>query len=298
VRKDDATLSPQGIRSVRNYADLLLKKADAYGRLPTPVGDLVVAARLEVARETALDKVFLGQLYRALPNSLKLLPDRLKRAAGKVLGLLDRHDRTIHLDPDVHPKKQTFLSLHEVAHEALPWQRKTYTLLEDSESELDPGTHDLYEREANCFAGEVLFQLDAFAKEARDCEFGIRTPLKLSARYGSSFYAAARRYVSTSTRACVLLVFDRPEGVQGEHLALRRAVVSPAFRDRFGEVSWPSECGPEHFFTRNRPGNKFTVPTPCSFVDRDGARVQCLAEAFDSTYQIFFLLYPLSLKAL
>jgi hypothetical protein len=294
VRKDDATLSPQGIRSVRKYADLLLQKAEAYGRLPTPVGDLIVAARLEVARETALDKVFLGQLYRALPNSLKLLPDRLKRAAGKVLGLLDRHDRRIHLDPELHPKKQTFLSLHE----ALPWQRKTYTFLEDSESELDPGTHDLYEREANCFAGEVLFQLDAFAKEAADCEFGIRTPLKLSARYGSSFYAAARRYVSTNTRACVLLVFGRPKAKPGlgEHVALRRAVVSPAFRARFGGVNWPSECGPGNFFTQNRPGNKFTVPTPCTFVDKDGARVQCLAEAFDSTYQVFFLLYPLSRK--
>lgn len=291
MRKDDATLSLQGIRSVRKYADLLLRKADAYGRLPTPVGDLVVAARLEVARETALDKVFLGQLYRALPSSLKLLPDRLKRAAGNVLGLLDRHDRTIHLDPKLHAKKQTFLSLHEVAHDALPWQRKTYTLLEDSESELDPGTHDLYEREANCFAGEVLFQLDAFATEAADCEFGIRTPLKLSARYGSSFYAAARRYVSTSTKACALLVFDGPES---EVLTLRRAVVSPAFRNRFGEVSWPSECGPEHFFSRNRPANKFTVPSSCSLMDRDGTRVQCLAEAFDSTYQIFFLLYPLS----
>src|SRR5262249_10013154 len=209
VKKDDATLPPHAIRSVRKYADLLLKKAEAYGRRPTPVGDLVEAARLEVARETALDKVFLGQLYRALPNSLKLLPDRLKRAAGKVLGLLDRHGRTIHLDPELHVRKQTFLSLHEVAHDALPWQRETYTILEDSESELDPGTQDLYERQANCFAGEVLFQLDAFATEAADCEFGIRTPLKLSPRYGSSFYSAARRYVSTSARACALLVFDR-----------------------------------------------------------------------------------------
>ena len=83
---------------------------------------------------------------------------------------------------------------------------------------------------------------------------------------------------------------------QGEHLTLRRAVVSPSFRDRFGEVSWPQECGPGHFFSRNRPGKKFTAPTPCGLVDEDGTRVHCLAEAFDSTHQIFFLLFPLSLR--
>jgi len=296
VRRDDATLAAHGLQSVRKYADLLLKKADAYGRLPTPVEDLIAAAKLEVAREAVLDKIFIGGLYRALPNSFKLLPDRLKRAAGKVLGVLDRPGRMIHLDPAVHRKKQPFLSLHEVAHDTLPWQRQTYLLLEDSESELDPETYDLYEREANCFASEVLFQLDTFAQEADDCKFGISTPLKLSARYGSSFYAAARRYVCASRKPCALLVFDRPVLVPdlGEQMGLRRVLVSPAFQSQFGPMNWPDKCGPEHFFTRRRPANKFTAPTPFVLPTASGSRVMCLAEAFDSTHQIFFLLYPIS----
>lgn len=296
MRKDDGIISPQGLSSVRKYADLLLRKADAYGRLPTPVNDLIDAAKLEVARENALDQVYLGELYRALPNAFKLLPDRLKRAAGKVLGLLDRPGRTIHLDPAVHPKKQIFLSLHEVAHDALPWQRQTFALLEDSASELDPETHDQYEREANCFASEVLFQLDGFAAEAVDWEFGIRVPLKLSARYGASFYAAARRYIVTNCRPSALLVFEQPSVKPGlgEHLVLRRAVVSPTFHEHFGEVCWPQECGPGHFFARHRPRNKLTAPTPFSLKDAGGAPVACLAEAFDSTHQIFFLVYALA----
>ncbi|MBL8799386.1 MAG: ImmA/IrrE family metallo-endopeptidase [Planctomycetia bacterium] len=295
MRKDDGTLTPQGQSSVRKYADLLLRKADAYGRLPTPVNDLIDAAKLEIARENALDKVYLGELYRALPNAFKLVPDRLKRAAGKVLGLLDRPARTIHLDPGVHRKKQTFLSLHEVAHDALPWQRQTFALLEDSENELDPETHDQYEREANCFASEVLFQLDGFAEEAADWDFGIRTPLKLSARFGSSFYAAARRYVVTGCRPSALLVFEQPvvRPELGEYLVLRRAVVSPSFGEHFGEVRWPHECGPGHFFTRYRPRNKLTAPTPFRLMNAEGTHVACLAEAFDSTHQIFFLLCPL-----
>jgi hypothetical protein len=105
--------------------------------------------------------------------------------------------------------------------------------------------------------------------------------------------------MATGPWACALLVFEQPavKPGLGKYLALRRAVVSPYFRGRFGDVDWPPECGPGHFFSRNRPGNTFTVPTPRSFADEDGTRVQCLAEAFDSTHQIFFLLYPLSFKS-
>ena len=62
---------------IRKEADRILRAASAYGRFPTPVDDLVLASKLEIARESALDAVFLGGLYRRLPNSLKLMPDRI-----------------------------------------------------------------------------------------------------------------------------------------------------------------------------------------------------------------------------
>lgn len=251
MKPDDASLDPASQRQVRKYADLLLLKAGAYGRFPTPVNDLVTAAELEIARENVLDKVFLGGLYRSLPNAMKLAPDRLKQAAGKVLGLLDRRDRTIHLDKDLHPKRVKFISVHEVGHDFLPWQRKTYDLLEDSESELDAETRDKFEREANCFTSDVLFQLDTFTREAADHAFGIRTPLSLSSRYGASFYATARRYVATNERPCALVVFNRPETDEEAvtRLTFRRGVASPAFLERYGEIAVPEVCGAESFFT-------------------------------------------------
>jgi hypothetical protein len=186
MKKDDATIPMADLHNVRKSADLLLRRTSAYGRFPTPVDDVVSAAKLEISRENALDKVFLSSLYRRLPNAEKLVPDSLKRAVDKVLGLLDRTDRRIHLDPTVHPKKCIFLTLHETAHDALPEQRKTYALLEDSESELDPDTKEQFERQANCFASEVLFQLDSFTAEAAQITFGIRVSLDLSSRYSPS----------------------------------------------------------------------------------------------------------------
>lgn len=295
MKTDDATLDASQSRQVRKYADLLLRKGSAYGRFPTPVSDLVAAADLEIARENALDKVFLGSLYRSLPNAMKLAPDRLKRAVGKVMGLLDRRDRTVHIDKDLYPKKVIFLSLHEVGHDFLPWQRKSFDMLEESESELDPETRDRFEREANCFSSDVLFQLETFTKEAADCAFGIGTPLKLSSRYGASFYATARRYVVTSDRACALLVFDRPkEGDFAGLLTLRRSAASKVYADRFGPPTAPAVAGPGNFFFDNRPTKKFTAPTPLTLRDLNGDRVPALAEAFDSSYEVFFLVYPLA----
>ena len=189
-----------------------------------------------------------------------------------------------------------FISIHEVGHDFLTWQRKTYDILEDSESDLDAETRDRFEREANCFTSDVLFQLDTFAREAADHAFGITTPLNLSKRYGASFYATARGYVVTNGRSCALFVFNRPvtdeSGVTS--MSLRRAVSSPTFLQRFGSIEVPEICGPENLFFRSRPRGKFTPPTPCLLTDSDGDRVEAIVEAFDSTYEVFFLVYPLS----
>src|SRR5208283_4860446 len=127
-----------------------------------------------------------------------------------------------------------------------------------------------------------------------DFAFGIRAPLDLSGKFGSSFYAAARRYVTTRRReACVLAVFERPVRIigKGECMKPRRVIPSPMFCTRFRNLKWPEEFGPESFFVQNRPKNKFTAARPCVIKDADGHSVSCLAEAFDSSHAIFFLIY-------
>ena len=291
VKKDDHCLSSAQQREVDKSADLLLKKAGAYGRYPTPVLDLIEAAELELAREHVLDKVFLGEIYRSLPNSLKIAPDRLKRAVDKVLGLLDRPARKIYIDPSVHKNKRPFLSLHEVSHDFLSWQRKTFDLLEDGESELDEDTRDEFERQANCFASDVLFQRQAFTVEAADLPFGIIVPVRLSKRFGSSVYAAMRRYVTTSESACAVVVFEKPaEMYPITTLEVRRAVASAAFEKRFGKNWSKNQYGPGEFFIEHLPYNKFSRASTFRMKDLNGDSRDCSAEAFNSTKQVFFLI--------
>jgi len=292
--KSEVPLSPESDRIVRKYADLLLRKADAYGRFPTPVQDLVEASKLEIARESALAVVGLDGIYRHLPNFLKLAPDTVKSAAAKLLGLLDRRERMIHLDPKTHPKRKLYVTVHEIGHEMLPHQRKMFQLLEESEAEIDPDTKDLFEQEANCFASHVLFQRDGFTQEAADHPLGIKVPVELAKKYGPSVYASARRYVESHHLPCALVVFELPVCVDGAspEMELRRVITSPLFRQQFGAVAWPEKCNGDHLFVRYCPKHRFSPPRPLRIRDRNGEPQECLAEAFNSSHNVLFLVYP------
>lgn len=293
MKADDCTLDEHSKKIIRKQADLLLKKASAYGRFPTPIQDIVKAAELEVENELAFDEDGLGDLYRSLPNDQKLNIEVVKKAIGKVEGVLHIDEKKIFLDPKLHKSRQKFLTLHEVGHHDMPWQRSTFKLIEDSESELDESTLDQFEREANCFASDVWFQLDTFTADARDSEFGIGPPIKtLTKRYGTSCYSTLRRYIAVYGRPSALVVCDFDNKVGGV-LSVRRTLESGEFRQLFGSFSLPKQLAPESFFYRNMPLNRFRSPTPW-MLERKGHRaVPCLVEAYNSTKQIFFLVYPM-----
>lgn len=289
MKRDDHSICKQTQKDIRKHADLLLRKADALGTFPTPIAQIVEAANLEISREAILDKAFIGSFYRSLPNALKLAPHKIKKAAAKLMGLLDRHDRMIHIDRELYPAKQSFLTLHEVGHDFLPWQRKTFSLLEDSDTELDPDTRDNFEREANCFASDVMFQNDAFTKEANDHEFTIWTPIKICKKYGASIYSALRRYVSTSDIACAVVVL---EPKKNGRVALRRVIASPLYSEAFGTLCLPKNFGPGDFYFESLPSKKYSKSHQLTLTDLNGVDWSSVAECFDSSKNYFYLIRP------
>jgi len=78
------------------------------------------------------------------------------------------------------------IKLHEAGHGVLPHQKKAYSLIQECQEYLDPDITDLFEREANVFAAEVLFQGKVFADEAHQSAFGMKVPLALAKKYGAS----------------------------------------------------------------------------------------------------------------
>ena len=193
---------------VMRHARALLREADVGHKLPTPVDDLIECAGLVVSDDVTLDEEH-QEFFKLQEEYVKGLNassyGTLESALKKTLGLIDLRDSVIYLDRGVTEQKQAFLKLHEVGHKALPWQRATYMFLDDDRT-LSPKVAALYEREANRFAADALFQGDRFTRQSRDLPLDIETPLSLARQYGSSAHAAIRRYVEVSHRCCSALL--------------------------------------------------------------------------------------------
>jgi Zn-dependent peptidase ImmA (M78 family) len=289
--KGDDTLAADSLLVVHEQAARLLREASAHGRFPTPVEDLIEAAKLTLDRENSLNSGVIARLYRGIS-------DRILRAIDKVLGLLDSRARTIYIDQSVHKSKKPFLLLHETGHGFMPWQRDTYLFMEDGQKNLDPDIREEFEAEANAFASEVLFQGDVFLKHAQDMEFGLKSARELAKKFGSSIYAAVRKYVATCERPCAVLVLEQPviHPLHGHTYELRRALYSKSFHNQQERIDWPTHLHADSFPPDALPvifGRTIRVLKPRLVVLSQGdATLRFVAEAFDSSHQVFLLLYP------
>jgi hypothetical protein len=189
------------------------------------------------------------------------------------------------------------VGFHEAGHGFLPWQRPMYAIVEDCEKALDGDTAELFDREANVFASEVLFQLDSFRDMAASEKFEIWTPVKLAKQFHASNYAAVRQYVSKSDRACAVLVLNMPEIVEddGFHVTLRRAIQSARFSEVFGRHSWKDiytpddEIGALVPLGKRRSSGKRSI----ALTDRNGVTHDCIAESFCTGHQVFVLIHSI-----
>lgn len=162
MRPDDSTVSREQSIEIRLAATKMLRDAGAVGTYPTPVDEIMRAAKIEIV-PIALDEGYLAKLRHTAEQAGKVLLSAL----SKVWGVFDPKARIAFIDPETPKEKVPFLKLHEGGHAVLPWQ-SIFGLFEDCRKTLDPEIKAQFEREANVFASDVLFQLDGFAQEAAD----------------------------------------------------------------------------------------------------------------------------------
>lgn len=220
-------------RDIARLSEQLLEKADAAGHWPTRVDDLVTASKLEVStEESPFSLAVLKRAPRYLQKAVQLI------GSGRVHAILDRRERTIHIDPEIDTSgRKKFLRLHEVGHDILPWQ--SALAYADNESTLSPSTKTIFEREANQAAAELLFQGRRFGRIAAEYETGMGAVGALKKKSGASLRATLRRYAEDHAgTACG--IYLAPSPCRTEPLAYRRYEVSQstAWTRRFGR-SWP-----------------------------------------------------------
>lgn len=293
TKPDDSSLETQDLLAVESRARQLLDRASAWDRFPTPVDDIIAAAKLRVAPKGVFDAAsFLAFIKKKTVEAAHTL----KAALSKVLGLYDANEQIIHIDDSVGLSKQTFLKLHETGHHEMPTHRKIFSLFQDCEQTLAPAIADQFEREANNFARFALFQGDAFKLRAADMNMSVKTPMSLAKVFGASVYASAREFARTHHRACLVYVLE-PIVItpgRGASAAVRRVEPSLKFRTEFG-------CPTDAIVDLDHPlgnllpiGRKMTRPTPLQFRDKNGVVHECLGEAFDTTHNVLLLIYPVT----
>lgn len=291
MKPDDSGLDQNSLSAVELRARKLLDRASAWERFPTPIEDILAAAKLQVAPTSIFDP---AAIIAYLKGKSEDVGRYLKSAVSKVFGVYDSTESLIHIDDTVNESKQNFLKLHETGHHEMPTHRKLFRFFQDCEKTLAPDVADLFEREANNFARFALFQGDTYRRIAADHEFEIKTAMKLAKTFGASVYASAREFARTNHRACVVYVLEPVEFAHGvgARATVRRIEPSPSFVEQFGR---PSEevITLDHVLGPILPlGRRMTRPRSLSIKDRNGISHECIAEAFDTTWNVLLLVYP------
>jgi hypothetical protein len=288
-KPDDSTLTASQRARVRKEAERALREAGVLGVFPTPVNRIMEVAKVQEVQGEVLGESFLSKM-RAKAGSA------LKRALSKVLGLFHASEGLIFIDEALYAVKKRFIRLHESAHGFLPWQRPMYAVVEDCEKSLDAESADTFDREANVFASEVLFQLDTFSEMASSESFGLLVPIRLSKKFDASIYSSVRQYVSKNHRPCAVLVLNKPE-ISAEYgfiATLRRCVVSPEFSKYFPGQKWPESFSPDDELGAMVPfgkGRRASRPRRIELTDANGVSHECVAEAFTQSHQVFILIH-------
>jgi hypothetical protein len=279
-------------RDIVRLTDRLLRAADAYGRFPTPVDDILAAAELEEASDTFLSESSIA----TMPAHLRGV---LRRVSGKVHAALDRRMRVVHLNPatDLVGQK-AFKRLHETSHDLFPWQHIEDGRIgfADNEMTLSRRTTSIFEREANQGAAELLFQRDRFAQMAADYAVGCAAIVELASLFGASRHATFRRYVEShpGTLAGVVLG-SLPCGHEPLAFNRREAMCSSAWHDRFEHPAiWPPVLRSDvfGFVEQARACGAFAPPSgEWTYIDRNHEVATLQVEAMSNSYRTFVLVW-------
>lgn len=293
MRKDDSSLSRAEREMVEAAARNLLERSDAWGVIPVPIEDLLSTANLRVAAYSVFDPRAIAAYALAQGKKAAAL---VKRAIGKIFGVLDAHEEIIHIDDTVLESRQRFLKLHETGHFQLPHQRKLFRFFEDSDKELDPNIADKFEREANNFARFALFNGSSYADRAADLPLAFSSVKKIHKTFKVSLYAGLREYTRTHRHVCIAMAIEKPTlcPTNGLSAEIRRAETSLAFEEQFGRPRLPF-ITKKHPFWRLVPIGRATKPTLVTLTDLNGGRHEFIGEALDTTFNILIFACPTAL---
>jgi hypothetical protein len=272
-------------------SERLLRAADARGRLPTPVEDLVAAAGLSPSDEMPFDESVLRRAPAHLAEAVRRLG--LKH---KIHAMLDRRERLVYVNPEIQRySRRRFRALHEVGHDILPSQRES--AYAENARTLSWAARVESERNANQTAAELLFQRELFRQIANGYTVGMAAVIELADLFGASYHATLRRYTETHRAPLAGVVLDHsPCASDPLSFHRREAICSPTWEERFGRPdAWPPVLSAPTFSfvseARQAALWQSTTSGKLRFPDLGNAFRDLQIDAFSNTYSVLVLMW-------
>ena len=262
--------------SIRSEAERFLW-THGFSTPPLPPDQALAARNLEVMQLSLDDLLVKANLPPEEHQSIQ--------------AMLDAQERTVVFRSGLPSQKRNWGSLHEVAHEFLPWQRELLyccpLLL------LPANVQRQFEAEADVFAAEAFFFGKQFHKRAFDGDLGLSSAIELAISvYGTSLHSTFAHYVEESPSPRCLLVW-KPVSKNGlprlsNELVLHYYVKSKGFL-------WHVDAGqladPDGVVTK-----LYSDPTlgvikhEVVLGDGSGQDYPAQAESFSNSYTVFTLI--------
>lgn len=235
LNKSPIATRPESEEVVSNIAFNLLQKASAIGFLPTPVDEIIEAAEIvKVVSFQEFDEGFVSSLK-------KRAQDTIRSAFQKIRGIADLREKAIYVQNDSRPSRILFPKLHELGHQKIPWHSIDPTYLDD-DSTLSLTVQESFEKEANFFASEIIFQGKEFRKRALDYAPSFEAVFKLASLHGASNQATIWRYVEEHDETLAVAQYYPINAFDEENkqvLGLWRIVASAKFSEKYADVELP-----------------------------------------------------------
>jgi hypothetical protein len=208
----------------------------------------------------------------------------------RVHAMLEVPERLVTFRSDLGLQRRNWGSLHEIAHEFLPWQRDVLyacpLLMLPEHLQKD------FEAEADVFASEAFFFGDRFAKDAKQGNMSLATAIELAdSVYQTSYHATFRRYIEGLDEECALIVWKpvtngTPPDAAPEQMRIQYYVRSRGFR---GHIDVGQTADPDHAVSKlfNTPSFDGFVEHEMVFQPRSGEPFIARAESFSNSYEVF-----------
>ena len=262
--------------SIRGEAERFLE-THGFSTPPLPSHEALAARKLVVA-QLSLDDLLI---------KANLPPED----SGKIQAMLDANERTVAFKSGLPTRKRQWGSLHEVAHEFIPWQ--SGVLYYCSLLLLPDHVLQQFEAEADRFAAEAFFFGKQFHKQAYAGDFSLKTAMELATDvYETSFHATFKHYVRESPIPRCLLVWQKVDenGARRSSVGFKfhYFVKSNGFHWHIDQdqIEDPDEAVAKVFMDPNQG----VVNHHIVLKDKSGQSRVAPAESFSNSYNAFTLI--------